>query len=214
MECVGRIKTCLNQSYSDVVGSIEEAKISFSHAVSNAFQAINDGFTALERKISNGMTLAKTESKRVINETQMKMYKLAHAITNWISENQCNLFFVACSMASIYFSPTLTLSAAFLTLVARVEITKVVKSIANDYLKSEKNPYRTHPKFDTISQIDLGIGGLSGLTALGLSTIFSTNYLAVTLLPLLGGAALGNSMAKMIMNWVDGTPVPTLNSSK
>jgi hypothetical protein len=125
----------------------------------------------------------------------------ANKIEGFLYHHKETLFFIGCSLTTAYFAPHLFFPTVILSVVARIEIARNLKKVADYYLKDEHNPYRVNPKYDTcVNTVDVTLGTIAALDAVALGTIFMTNFWTVYLIPVLGGIVAGNCSAKFAMN--------------
>ncbi len=130
-----------------------------------------------------------------------KYHETADKASTFVYNNKDKIFFAGCCIATAYFAPELFLGSAVITLILRVEISHYLKKLADDYLKDEVNPYKSHPRYDNyMSSIDLMMGGIAAVDAIALGTLFVAGSWTVAVLPALGGVAAGNCAAKWAMD--------------
>lgn len=239
--CFAAAKT-VSDGCTDTINSVTNGCANLGKAMTDgcnsAFQSIanscKDKAKAVVEGCNNAATFVKEEATKAVNKVAIKCLNAANAVKDfgrnayksmsntataimmWLHSNRYNIFFGACAAASLYFAPTKTITAALIAFTFRVEISRAMKSAADEYLKPEKNPYKLNPKFDPLSILDIAAEALAGSTAAALGTYFSTTSTVVTWLPILGGIALGNVAAKAMMNWMDGNeqqPTPPATPS-
>lgn len=91
---------------------------------------------------------------------------------------------------------------AIATIILRVELSRHLKKLANEYLKNDHNPYLLNPKHGPtyVTSLDLTLGAIAALDAIALGTIFVAGSWSVALIPVLGGIAAGSVAAKWGMD--------------
>lgn len=138
----------------------------------------------------------------------------ANKIGAFLYYHKETIFFIGCSLTTAYFTPHLFFPIAILSVVARIEVARNLKNVADYYLKDERNPYKLNPKYDIcVNSVDITLGTIAALDALALGTIFMTNFWTISLIPALGGVVAGNCVAKFAMNITNLLdPAPELES--
>jgi hypothetical protein len=169
----------VNNLVANIQNQVEASKVSLL----DAYQAVSQSCRQTGSQLSQNSQL------------------IVDKIQRFVDENKEAIFFTGCCGAAAYFGPTLFFPVALITAVVRVEFSRNLKKLANDYLKDDKNPYKLNPYYDNcVSSLDLMMGTVGGVDAIALGTIFMTNSWAVNSLPILAGIAAGNCLAKLGMN--------------
>lgn len=116
----------------------------------------------------------------------------------FISDNKESIFFCGCCATTAFFSPHLFIPVAIATIIVRTELTKHLKNLAEKHLSDENNPYKPSSAFgpNYVSPMALTMGTIAAL-----GTIFFTNLIMISGLPvLLGAIAAGDTVAKVGMD--------------
>lgn len=149
--------------------------------------------------------------------TRCVSQKCQHTIAKvegFICQNKETILFIGLSATTAYLHPFLFFPTAIIATAVRIEVARNLKKFFDDNWKDEKNPYK-NPQYvrykDCISTLDTVIGAIAAIDSIALATIYSTNFWAISILPILGGIAVGNAVAKFGMN-KSGLLAPTINS--
>ncbi|WP_068468441.1 hypothetical protein [Candidatus Protochlamydia phocaeensis] len=169
--------------------------------MSSFSSTINNTYTHTSHFVGNCVHVAGENLYSTGLAVSRKCRQTAEAIHAFVSEHSGKIFFIACTCAAAYFTPQVFFPAAVIAIILRVEF----KELMNEFIKDNHNPYFPNPKFGPhyISAMDYTLGAIGGAHALALGTVFTTNSLAVTLIPALAGIAAGNCIAKIGMDVVE-----------
>ena len=134
----------------------------------------------------------------VYNNAGQRCVDTANKIKDFVQRHQGEILFIGCCAITAYFAPHLFFPALIVTVIIRVEL----KQLAKQYLRDEQNPYERNPRFGPhyVSVLDLTLGVIAAADAFALGTIFIAGSWTVALIPVLGGVAAGNCLAKMGMD--------------
>jgi hypothetical protein len=186
---IGGVGTTL---HNQAARQVQRAQASISHT----YQEIRQGYQNAGHYVNQSYQNAGHYFNQSYHNTTEK-------IVTFIYDNKDKILFAGCCIATAYFSPTLFFSAAVVTIIVRVELSRRLRQMADFYLKDEKNPYKLNSRYDNcMNPLELAMGSIAAVDALALGTIYIAGSLVVATLPVLGGIAAGSCAAKLAMNLV------------
>lgn len=179
------------------VHCLEEIGTTIQHGISQQVHNIGRG-------CHEALGYVGTKCMRTIDKTELFLY-----------ENRGTLFFIGCSAVTAIYSPLLFFPAAIAGAGIRFEGARKLKELADKYLNKELNPYQLHSRYDKcVTSLAIAAASVAAFDALALGTFYSTSYMAIAFLPVLGGLAAGDAVAKWAMNYtgfLDPAPPAALN---
>lgn len=133
---------------------------------------------------------------------RQKCIDSAEKTKDFILTHKKELFFIGCGIITAYFAPQLFFPAAVITLILRVQGARQLEKLADHYMKDDRNPYKTNPQYGPhyVSTLALTMGTIAAVDSLALGTFFAPASLSVALLPIVGGVAVGSTVAKLGMD--------------
>lgn len=189
-------------------GIVDGFKNQVTYAVGCASDFVEDVGVTMQKRIVH-----QTENARIIaigfgnscqqaaNQTQQACLDTIGKIEEFLFQNKDRIFFVGCSLTTAYLVPQLFFPTMIGTIIIRVEISRNLKIAADHYLKDEFNPYKKNPNFETcLTTTDMTMGTIAAVDSIVMGILILPSTLTVSLIPVLGGIAAGNCVAKLGMN--------------
>jgi hypothetical protein len=204
--CVDSVNHTIDQGRKEL-NAIDSAIRNVAGGCKNAIeQSIESTFEKMHEMKSN----VKAGAQRCVRELETGLYIGAVEVKigmDAAAKKTCDFLYdysfafvvVGASCATLYFAPELFIAGAIVSFIARVEF----KNLVDKYIKDEFNPYFDNAKFgpEYLSTTDTVLATAAALDAIVLGTIYCTPYVAISVLPILGGFVAGNAMAKIAMDF-------------
>jgi hypothetical protein len=203
----GYLGSIQNQFY-DAYNWAEEIGIEVQHRCCDAYNWAEEVGTTVQQQVSNTVQQTKIcvinfghDCQNTANQISQACLDTVNKIEGFLYYHKETIFFIGCSLTTAYFAPHLFFPTVIVSVIARIELARNLKKVADYYLKDERNPYKLNPKYDIcVNTVDVTLGTIAALDAVALGTIFMTNFWTVYLIPVLGGVVAGNCAAKLAMN--------------
>ncbi|MBA2367616.1 MAG: hypothetical protein H0V82_01155 [Candidatus Protochlamydia sp.] len=207
-----RVNSCNDSIHSTIAqGKMELNAIDTAvrNAMTRCKDAIANGIESSIDKMQEMKSNVKAEAQRCVREVEnginagaekakIGMDATAKKICNFLYDYSFTFAVAGASCATLYFAPELFIAGFIVSFIARVEF----KNLVDKYIKDEFNPYADNAEFGPqyLSTTDAVVSTAAALDAIVLGTIYCTPYVAISLLPILGGVVAGNAMAKIAMD--------------
>lgn len=151
------------------------------------------------KKVTDNIHAGVQKVGTAISETT---HKTSAAVGKFVYENSNTLLYTGFTVTTAALAPQFFFPAAIVTTILRIEITRFLKEMCEEYFKPEKNPMKGEAR-PIVSNVNLALASVAALDTVALTTLFTSTSIVINLLPALGGVAAGNSFAKMIMRWAE-----------
>ncbi len=145
----------------------------------------------------------KTICLQTTNRVSECCINTVNKIINFLYGNRDLIFFTGCTLPLAYFQPRIFFPTAIGAFLFRIEITRILRNLANEYMKDEKNPYKLQPHFRSpITKLDVLFTVIASANAIALSKmLIPSNEYTTYLIPGFAGLIAANVSAKLAMNW-------------
>lgn len=181
---MNNIITSLGNQYYHIIDSMEGAKRLLYQRVNEQVAQANDFAIASHVMI---------QQRCVETSLRVKQFASTHAKT---------IVFIGFSATTAYFAPQIFFPTVVATIILKIQLAHYLEELANENLKVDKNPYLLHPQYgpEYVSSFDMTMGGIAAVDSFAIATIYFPSTWTVAALPILGGLATGNCLAKYAMD--------------
>lgn len=183
----------LQNQFQEAYYKIEEAGRSFQQSASDQLQQAQEYVAQSSQSFCQSCETTKEKT------------------IEFVQRNQKTIFFIGASCVTAYLAPHLFFTAAIATIILRVEFDRRLREYMDTNFKAERNLYNLNPFYGPsyVSSVDLTMATIAALDAIALGTIFIAGSWTVALIPVLGGLAAGDCLAKRGIDFAYSNRVPS-----
>lgn len=185
---INSIPRGINNGLKSISNGVHSGRTYVSNGIHRGYKSVTDG-------IHDGF-------QRAGNAASSACHKTSDAVAKFVYENSHALLYTGFCLTTAYLAPQLFFPTMIVTIILRIEVTRFLKELAEEYFKPEKNPMNGPPR-PIITHVNLAMSTIAMLDSVALATFFTSSSIVINLLPMLGGVAAGNSFAKLIMQWAN-----------
>ena len=201
-----RVQQFTTRTYQSSRQGVSRRLQQVQQRVTDAYQSCRQSVNRQVERVQQFTTATcrsiEESAQQVGRQINSKCQEITERVSNVFEQNKRNFFFIACSITTAYLAPQFFFPAAVVTVIARIELAHFLKKAAQNYfdLKDDNKPYKSNRYEECVNSLDFTLGTIAAIDSLALGTFYLTGYWSVALLPILGGIAAGNAMAKWGMN--------------
>lgn len=196
-ETYNNVCSSVSQSVNDAVNGVHNVIDGVNTRVTSVYQdtmnAANNAYESTVNGITSTCSNVKASVISAFNQT-------TKATIDFLNNNSREILFLGLTATTIAYSPILSALTIGTAVVLRIEIPRMIKEIAMKTFNLIPNPEQSLANRRVVTSFDLGLAAVAAADALILSSFFISTFAIINFLPIIGGVAAGNAIAKWVLN--------------